>query len=263
MARVKPASFDDRLTLVEHLDELRSRIIFCAISLVIVMVLCFWQNHALLDIAGNPLPNDQQLLTLSPSEPFFTTLTLVLYSAVLLTLPILLYHAYAFILPALSPAEKKTILPLLMMVPVLFIGGVVFAYFVVFPAALDFLLNFNDDQFQIELRAREYYSFFSLTLISVGLLFQIPVGILAVTRLGIVTPDQLAQEPALRDPRDRGPGHVAPRHRPGDDADLDAAARGALRAQPAPRPGPRQAGLRAQSGDGDQEGRRRIGRRRR
>jgi sec-independent protein translocase protein TatC len=193
MARVKPAGFEDRLTLVEHLDELRSRIIFCAVSLVVVMVFCFWQNHLLLDIAGEPLPGEQELLTLSPSEPFFTTLTLVLYSSVLLTLPILLYHAYAFILPALSPAEKKTILPLLMMVPVLFIAGVAFAYFIVFPAALEFLLNFNDDQFNIELRAREYYSFFSLTLISVGLLFQIPVGILAVTRLGIVTPDQLGK----------------------------------------------------------------------
>jgi sec-independent protein translocase protein TatC len=191
VARVKPGNFEDRLTLVEHLDELRSRIIFCAIALVVVMIVCFWQNHLLLDIANNPLPGDQELLTLSPSEPFFTTLTLVLYSAVLLTLPILLYHVYAFVLPALSPTERKTMLPLLLMVPVLFVAGVVFAYFVVFPAALKFLLNFNDDQFNIQIRAREYYSFFSLTLISVGLLFQIPVGILAVTRLGIVTPEQL------------------------------------------------------------------------
>lgn len=191
MARLRPASFEDRLTLVEHLDELRSRIIFCAVALVIVMVICFWQNHLLLDIAGHPLPGNQELLTLSPSEPFMTTLTLVLYSAILLTLPILLYHAYAFILPALSPSEKRTVLPLLLMVPVLFVAGVAFAYFIVFPAALKFLLNFNSDQFNIQIRAREYYSFFSLTLISVGLLFQIPVGILAVTRLGIIAPEQL------------------------------------------------------------------------
>ena len=78
------------------------------------------------------------------------------------------------------------------MVPILFILGVVFAYFVVVPAAIKFLLNFNDDQFNIQIRAREYYSFFSLSLLSVGILFQIPIGILAVTRLGIVTPEQLA-----------------------------------------------------------------------
>ncbi len=189
----KAASFEDRLTLVEHLDELRSRIIFSGISLLIVAVICFWQNHALLDIANGPLPDGQQLLTLSPSEPFITTLTLVFYSSILLTLPILLYQAYAFILPALSPNEKKTMLPMLLMVPFLFVAGVIFAYFVVFPAALKFLLNFNNDQFNVQIRAREYYSFFSLTLVSMGMLFQVPVGILAVTRLGIVTPQQLAK----------------------------------------------------------------------
>ena len=180
------------MTLVEHLDELRSRIIFCGISLVVVASLCFVFNHQLLSLANGPLPDDQQLLTLSPSEPFLTTLTLVFYSAILLTLPILLYQAYAFILPALSPNEKKTMLPMLLMVPFLFVAGVIFAYFVVFPAALKFLLNFNDDQFNIQIRAKDYYSFFSLTLVSMGLLFQVPVGILAVTRLGIVTPQQLA-----------------------------------------------------------------------
>jgi sec-independent protein translocase protein TatC len=193
VARIKAASFDDRMTLVEHLDELRSRLIFCAVALVIASILCFWQNHLLLDIANGPLPDDVEPLTFSPSEPFMTTLTLVLYSAVLVTLPILLYQAYAFILPALTPGERKVIFPILLMVPLLFIAGVVFAYFVVVPAAIKFLLNFNDDQFNIQIRAREYYSFFSLSLISVGILFQIPIGILAITRLGIVTPDQLAR----------------------------------------------------------------------
>lgn len=192
MAKIKAASFDDRMTLVEHLDELRSRLIISGIALVVVSVFCFWQNNLLLDIANGPLPNDVEPLTFSPSEPFLTTLTLVLYSAILLTLPILLYQAYAFILPAMTPGEKKVILPILLTVPLLFIAGVVFAYFVVVPAAIKFLLNFNSDEFNIQIRAREYYSFFSLSLISVGILFQIPIGILAVTRLGIVTPEQLA-----------------------------------------------------------------------
>ena len=182
------------MTLVEHLDELRSRLIFCGVALVLVMVVCFVFNQELLDIANAPLPDDADLpLTFSPTEPFLTTLTVVLYSAILITMPLLLYQAYAFILPALSPREKKTMLPMLLMVPVLFIAGVVFAYFVVVPAAIKFLLNFNDDQFNIQIRAREYYSFFSLSLIAVGGLFQIPVGVLAVTRLGIVTPDTLAK----------------------------------------------------------------------
>jgi sec-independent protein translocase protein TatC len=193
MARLKAANFEDRMTLVEHLDELRSRLIFSGVALLVVAAVCFWQNHAILDFANAPLPDDVQPITLSPSEPFMTTLTVVFYSAILITLPLLLWQIYAFILPALSPHERKTVTPMLLMVPVLFILGVVFAYFVVVPAAIKFLLNFNDDQFSVQIRAREYYSFFSMALISVGVLFQIPVGILAVTRLGIVTPQQLAK----------------------------------------------------------------------
>ena len=70
---------------------------------------------------------------------------------------------------------------------------VVFGYFVVLPAATKFLLNFNDTQFNIQIRAKDYYSFFTLTLAVMGLIFQLPIGILAVTRLGIVTPEQLTQ----------------------------------------------------------------------
>ena len=191
--RIKAAKFEDRMTLVEHLDELRSRILFCGVALLIACALCFWQNHLLIEIANRPLPAaNEQLLTLSPTEPFMTTLTLVLYSALVLTMPILLYQLYAFVIPAMSASERKIVVPLLLMVPVLFICGVVFAYFVVVPAAVKFLLNFNSDQFNIQIRAREYYSFFALSLLSVGVLFQIPVGILAITRLGIVTPETLA-----------------------------------------------------------------------
>jgi sec-independent protein translocase protein TatC len=79
------------------------------------------------------------------------------------------------------------------MIPLLFVAGIVFAYFVVMPAATKFLLNFNDNQFNVEVRARDYYSFFATTLLAVGVIFQVPIGILAVTRLGIVTPQQLSK----------------------------------------------------------------------
>ncbi len=239
MARVKAASFEDRLTLVEHLDELRSRLIFCAVALVVVTIGCFVFNHVLIDIANGPLPDDIEPVTFSPSEPFLTTLTLTFYSAILITLPILIYQAYAFILPALTPREKKVTLPILLLIPVLFILGVVFAYFVVVPAAIKFLLNFNSDQFNIQIRAREYYSFFSLSLLSVGILFQIPIGILAVTRLGHHHPEPARRQPSLRDPHHRDPGDAAARHRSDHDAAVDAAADPALRVQPDPRQIPR------------------------
>ena len=193
MARLKPAQFDDRLTLVEHLDELRTRILVCGGVLLAAMVLCFWQNHRLIEIANHPLPGGLDPLTFSPTEPFVTTLKLSAYGGILIALPFLLYQVYAFILPAFSDRERRVILPMLMMIPFLFIAGVVFAYFVVLPPALNFLLGFNSDQFNIQIRAAEYYGFFVTTLIGVGILFQIPVGILAITRLGIVTPQQLAK----------------------------------------------------------------------
>ena len=191
--RRKPADFDERMTLVEHLDELRSRIVFSGVFVVLAIVGCFLIEDTLLEIANEPLPDGFLPITLSPTEPFFTTVKLSVYGGILISLPILLYQLYAFILPAFAPGERKLILPFLLSVPVLFIGGAFFAYFVVMPAALDFLLGFNADSFNIELRGSEYYGFFILTLIAVGFLFQIPVFVLAVCRLGIVTPEQLAQ----------------------------------------------------------------------
>lgn len=190
--RLKPAQFDERMTLVEHLDELRNRIIFSGIFLTLAIVFCFWQEDALLEIANEPLPAGFEPLTFSPTEPFFTTVKLSVYGGILIALPILLFQLYAFVLPAFAPEEKRTLLPLIISVPILFIGGALFAYAVVMPAALDFLLSFNEDSFNIEVRASEYYGFFMLTLIAVGVLFQIPVAVLSVCRLGIVTPNQLA-----------------------------------------------------------------------
>lgn len=192
MARLKPAGHDEELAVVDHLDELRSRIIVCATVLVVAIGFAFWQNHFLLEIANAPLPGGREPLTLGVTEPFFTTMKLAIYGGILLALPILLYQAYAFVLPAFRPSEKRVVLPLLLMVPVLFVAGVVFAYVVVVPAATEFLLNFNADDFNVEIRASDYYGFVVLSLIGVGLMFQIPVGVLAVTRLGIVTPRQLA-----------------------------------------------------------------------
>jgi sec-independent protein translocase protein TatC len=122
-----------------------------------------------------------------------TTLTLAAYGAILLSAPLILYQLYAFVIPAFSPRERGFALPLMLMMPALFIAGVVFAYFIVLPPAMKFLLHFNQGQFNIQVRAREYYSFFAMTLVSLGIVFQVPVGILAVTRLGIVTPRQLSQ----------------------------------------------------------------------
>ena len=189
--KIRPVGHEDQLSLVEHLDELRTRIVISIAAIVVAFVLCAWQNHLILDLMNEPLPKGQTPITLSPTEPFLTTVTLSLYMALLIALPVVLYQLYAFVLPAFSPTERRVATPLLLLVPLLFIGGVVFCYFIVLTPAIDFLLNFNSDEFNTQLRARDYYSFAALSMLALGLLFQIPVGVLAATRLGITTPEKL------------------------------------------------------------------------
>ncbi|MFL5899512.1 MAG: twin-arginine translocase subunit TatC [Solirubrobacterales bacterium] len=192
--RVKPVSHEDRLTLVEHLDELRTRLIVCIFVLGVALALCFWQNHLLLEVAQGPLPsNHDRLITFGVTEPFTTTLTVSAYGAIVLSLPVVLWQLYAYVLPAFSQEEKRVVLPILLLFPVLFVAGIAFAYFVVMPAAVHFLLNFNDEQFNVQVRARDYYSFFSMTMIACGLVFQLPLAIIAVTRLGIASVEQLSR----------------------------------------------------------------------
>jgi sec-independent protein translocase protein TatC len=255
---LRPIAHEDRLSLVEHLDELRTRIIICTVAFVAAFAVCFWQDQAVLDIMNRPLektafqdnskdpfeqaaafqeqqkrfllqmevltrslstsndvspevreqaeavarqaaaaaeaaprPGPRRPVTLGVGEPFTATFRVVGYAALLLSLPILLYQAYAFVLPAFSPRERQVALPLMALVPFLFAAGVVFAYYLLLPAAINFLQNFNDDNFDILLQARDYYRFSLMVLMVMGVLFQVPIGILAVTRVGIVTPRQL------------------------------------------------------------------------
>jgi sec-independent protein translocase protein TatC len=191
--RVRAVSHEDQLTLVEHLDELRARIIVCVSSLAVALGLCFWQNHLLLEIASGPLPSGhEKLITFGVTEPLMTTVTVAVYGALLLSLPVIIYQLYAYVLPAFSDAERRVVLPILLLAPLLFLAGVVFAYFVVMPAAVEFLLGFNEGEFNIQVRARDYYGFFGTTLLAAGIVFQLPLAIIAVTRLGIVEVEQLS-----------------------------------------------------------------------
>jgi len=189
--RVRPIAHEDRLSVVEHLDELRSRLVVCAVAFGAAWALTGWQNHLVLEIVNRPLPDGIEPITLGPAEAFYATLTNSAYAGLLIALPVILYQLYAFVLPAFSPGEKRVAKPLLLLVPVLFITGVVFCYFVVLTPALDFLLNFNADEFNTQVRARDYYSFVTLLMLAMGLGFQIPVGVLAACRLGVTSPEKL------------------------------------------------------------------------
>jgi sec-independent protein translocase protein TatC len=189
--RIRPISHEDRLSVVDHLDELRSRLIISVLAFCVAWAFTGWQNHLVLEVMNAPLPDGKQPITLGPSEAFTTTLMNAAYFALIIAAPVILYELYAFVLPAFSPAERRVATPLLILVPILFIAGVVFCYFVVLTPALDFLLNFNSDEFNTQVRAKDYYSFVSLIMLAMGLGFQIPVGVLAACKLGVTSAEKL------------------------------------------------------------------------
>src|SRR4051794_40589762 len=149
MAKLKPVSHDDRLTVVEHLDELRTRIVVSLAAFGVALALCFWQNHQLLQWLNKPL-HGKEPITFGVAEAFTTTLTVTAYAALVLALPIVLYQFYAYILPAFTPHEARVARPLLFMIPLLFIGGAGFCYFLLVPAAPKFLFSFNSPPFNTQ-----------------------------------------------------------------------------------------------------------------
>jgi sec-independent protein translocase protein TatC len=136
-------------------------------------------------------PQGDRPVTLGIGEPFTTTVTISFVFALILSLPFVLYQLYGFLMPALDPAQRRHLLPLVLSIPFLFAAGVLFGYFVVLPAAVHFFQNFNSSQFNVLVQANQYYKFAATTLLAMGLLFQVPVGIVAVTRMGLITPRRL------------------------------------------------------------------------
>ncbi len=259
---IRPIDHDERLSVVDHLHELRVRLIVSAVALALVFGVCLWQNHALLRFINRPLAHqtEQQVsrgegplgqtwlaqkgvrevagdtksiaralsapasglpattraqlaaasakldadiakipstpsgnlpVTLGPGEPFTTTLTVALYFALVLALPLILFELYGFVMPAFDARERRAVAPLLVAVPFLFLAGVAFGYYVVLPAAVRFLQNFNSSQFNVMVQASQYYKFAATILLAMGVSFQAPVAIVGAVRAGIVTPRQL------------------------------------------------------------------------
>jgi sec-independent protein translocase protein TatC len=177
------------MPLVAHLDELRRRIIVCVVALVVAFGVLYAFHGWLIEVLAQPLPAkyEDNLITLSPTEPFFTTLKVVLWAAIVASLPVWLYQLYAFIVPAVSDQPRRRSLMVVAGVATLFVGGVAFGYFVVLPVALDFLLGFGDGDFNTQVRASEHFGFVTTLLLASGLLFEVPVAMLTFARLGVVT----------------------------------------------------------------------------
>jgi sec-independent protein translocase protein TatC len=114
-----------------------------------------------------------------------------LYFALLVSLPVLLFELYSYILPAFSPQERSIVMPVMLTVPFLFVAGILFGYEIVLPAAVHFLQGFNASSFNEMVQASSYYSFAALILLAMGVIFQVPLFVVALARSGIVTTRQL------------------------------------------------------------------------
>ena len=187
--------------LVEHLGELRSRLIVCLVALTAAFVVAYVFHHQLIEWLNAPLRDGLQPVTLGVAEPFTTSIKVSLYGALALALPVILWQVWAFLAPAGNGRTERTLVSFVAFAGVLFAVGLAFSYSVALPAAVDFLTTYDDSLYDIEVRASSYYSFALMVLLSVGLVFQLPVFVLALVRLGVVTPAKLR--------RSRRVGYVA------------------------------------------------------
>ena len=181
----------EEATLVEHLDELRTRLIVSLVSVALAFTVTYWQRDWLLTRLREPLPHHYKLVTLSPGEPFTTSFSVAFYAATAIALPILIWQLWAFLAPALQESSQAAIARLVVAATFLLVAGIAFAYFVALPQILDFLLNFDKSQYDIQVRARDYFGFAALTLLGFGVLFELPIFVLGLVRLGILSSSTL------------------------------------------------------------------------
>ena len=184
-------SHGEEATLVEHLDELRSRLIVALVALVPAFLVAFAFHEQIIDWLMEPLPDDQRLVTLGVTEPFTTSIKVSLLAGIALALPVLLWQVWSFLAPAVEAPQQRVVLGFVALATGLFACGVVFMYYVVLPRALDFLTTFDDDIYDNQIRASYYLSFVSWTLLAGGLAFLMPIFVLGLVRLRVLTSSQL------------------------------------------------------------------------
>ena len=177
----------DRVTLVEHLDELRSRLIISLLAIGVGFLVAFIFQDTILGWLEEPLPDDQTLVTFGVTEPFFTSIKVSFYAGFALALPVVLWQTWSFLAPAFQEHSQRIVAVFVGIATALFAAGLAFAYWVVLPRALQFLTTYNEDLFQIEVRANYYFSFVTLGLIGFALVFQLPIFVLALVRLGVLS----------------------------------------------------------------------------
>jgi sec-independent protein translocase protein TatC len=177
----------EEATLVEHLGELRARIVVCLATVVIAFAGVYVFHTHLLHWLNRPLPEHlRKPVTFGVAEPFITSFMVSFWAAMLIALPICIWQLWSFLAPAFHEHSQRVIAGFSAFAAVLLAGGIMFGYFVALPAAVHFLTNYDSSQFNIQIRARDYYSFVVTVLFAVGVVFELPIFVLGLARLGIV-----------------------------------------------------------------------------
>jgi sec-independent protein translocase protein TatC len=178
----------EEATLVEHLDELRTRIIISLVGLTATTTVTFIFHRHLVRWLEQPLPPERRhLLTLSPAEPFLTSFKISLMAGIALAFPILLWQLWSFLAPAFEESSQRIVVLFVLFASVLLACGVAFGYWLVLPQALHFLTHYDDQLYNIQIRARDYFSFATAVLLAVGIVFELPIFVLGLVRIGILS----------------------------------------------------------------------------
>lgn len=184
-------SYGEEATLVEHLDELRSRLLVCLLALGLAFPIAFYFHEELIDLLMDLLPEGRRLITIGVAEPFTTSLKVSFYASLALAFPVLVWQIWGFFAPAVEQGSQRVLARFVALASVLFAGGMAFAYFIVLPRALDFLTTYDEDLYDIQIRASYFLSFVALMIFATGLIFQMPIFVIALVRLGVLTSAQL------------------------------------------------------------------------
>ena len=186
---------DEKQPFLAHLEELRRRLIICAIAIGIGFVISYFFSKQLFSLLVLPLvkvlPADSQLIFTSLPEMFITYIKVSLVAGIILAIPVIFYELWMFIVPALYQKEKRYLVPFVLFSSILFILGALFGYLVVFPYGFKFFISFATEDIQALPSVKQYFSFAIRLLLAFGLVFEMPVVVLFLARIGLITPDAM------------------------------------------------------------------------
>ena len=181
---------DDKIPLAGHLEELRKRIIYSLIAIAVGFLASYGFSEQIYSLIALPikpfLKDGNAFIFTGLTEAFFTYFKLSIFSGIILSTPVIIYQIWCFIAPGLYKKEKSYAFPFVFLSTFFFLGGVAFCYFVVFPIACKFFAEFASDYIQMKLSIKDYLSFTCKFLLAFGIIFELPVFVLFLAKLGIV-----------------------------------------------------------------------------